>query len=105
LLFNSSSALYIGSNPQGDAFDGKIDEVMIWNKARPANKIVKDLMKEYDEKKHLVAYWSFDDGLADSSGNNALTVNNGATSSTDTFCTSAVSTANQKLLKRQCGKK
>jgi hypothetical protein len=102
LLFNSSSALYIGSNPQGDAHDGKIDEVMIWNKARPADKIAKDLMREYDEKKHLVAYWSFDDGLADSSGEHTLTINNAATSSSDTYCTSAVTDANKKLLKKQC---
>jgi Concanavalin A-like lectin/glucanases superfamily len=105
VLFNSSSDLYIGSNPQGDAFDGKIDEVVIWNKVRPENKIAKDLMREYDEKKHVIAYWSFDDGLDDSSGNNALTINNGVALSTDTFCTSAVSTSNQKLLKKQRGKK
>lgn len=104
-LFNSSSDLYIGSNPQGDAFDGKIDEVMIWNKVRPDSKIAKDMMREYDEKKHLVAYWSFDDGLTDTSGKNFLTIYNGATSTTDTFCTSTASAASQKLLKKQCGKK
>lgn len=69
-----------------DPFDGKIDEVRVWSKART----VAEMAADYDtqlvgNEANLVGYWKFDNdaGVDQTANNNDLTNNNTATFSTD----------------------
>jgi len=58
--------LQIGDSPgfPGRVFDGKIDDVRIWNKARTEKEIndYKDLPPKPKFQSNLVGYWQFDEG-------------------------------------------
>jgi len=60
-------------------FEGKIDEVRMWNKARSASEIKSNLNTRIDSDENgLVAYYSFDDSTANdrtSNGNDGSSVN------------------------------
>lgn len=65
LLNYSNSDLFIGNSIIGssDDFDGRIDEVRIWNIARTAQQINDDKNRSLSgNESGLVAYWRFDEG-------------------------------------------
>ena len=66
-------------------FDGKLDEVRVWNDIRTPSEIAGNRFKELDgSEANLVGYWSFNNDFLDqTSYNNDLTNQNGASFSTD----------------------
>jgi len=70
----------IGKRPGGEAFDGLIDEVRIWNKALSAGEIAAQWnQKLTGSESGLVAYFDFENGTTDvAGGNNTGTLFNGA---------------------------
>tara|TARA_B100000809_G_C15114570_1_gene521900 strand:+ start:869 stop:1264 length:396 start_codon:yes stop_codon:yes gene_type:complete len=64
---SSSQSLFIGTHlyNMSDGFDGKIDEVRIWNVARTEAEIQATMNSSLTGKEEgLVGYWNFDDGTA-----------------------------------------
>lgn len=84
-IFSGSSPVGICSRPgPADLFNGLIDEVRIWNVARTPTEINANKAKRIVSYPGLVASWSLDNTLTDSSGNgNTLTNVGSATFSTD----------------------
>jgi Concanavalin A-like lectin/glucanases superfamily len=83
-LFDSSSDLYIGSNPQGDAFDGKIDDVRIWNVVRSQSDISTNKSLELTgSESGLVGYWKLHNSLQDETSNDNDLTNDNASVSAD----------------------
>jgi|GEM_PF-991227 len=80
-LSTTLASLYMGAVPSVDAtiFQGKIDEVRIWNRVRSAEEIrgYKDRALKGDEA-GLVGYWRFDDGAGETA-KNAVEVGNDGT--------------------------
>lgn len=79
--------LNVGANREGtiDFFDGKIDELRIWDKARYRWEIVEDYNKELvGNEPNLIGYWKFNGDLNDSSISGNHLMNNGAQFSSDT---------------------
>ena len=87
----NKETLYIGIDRGAfSSFDGKMDEVRIWNVARTEEEIKNNYKKELNgDEIGLVGYWKFNNELVDgrmkdSSGhNNNLRLVNGASFSTD----------------------
>jgi len=70
---NDNSALYLGKDDYWESryFNGKIDEVRIWNIARSASEIQADLDRRlYRNELGLVAYYTFHNGEALDKGAN-----------------------------------
>lgn len=67
-------------------FDGKIDDVRIWNVVRTNTEVSDDMSRELNgNESGLVAYWKLNNGLSDSTSNsNSLTNNNSVLFVTDT---------------------
>ncbi|MCP4256562.1 MAG: LamG domain-containing protein [Planctomycetes bacterium] len=68
-LYIDQSDLFIGKgDPEfssGEYFHGELDEIRIWNIARPQEKIQAAMSTQLTGKEDgLVAYWNFDDGTA-----------------------------------------
>jgi hypothetical protein len=81
---NSSADLHIGSNPQGDAFDGKIDDVRVWNVVRSQSEISDDKSQELNgDESGLVGYWKLNNSLVDETSNDNDLTNDNATVSSD----------------------
>jgi hypothetical protein len=82
-IVTNSSSLYIGASSgfSGRLFDGKIDEVRIWNIARTETEIRDNMSFSIDGTElGLISYWQFNDGsglsLSDGvSSNNGTLVN------------------------------
>ena len=73
----SPKSLYIGSSPgfSGRNFNGKIDEVRVWNKARSACQINNDMNKTLNGNElGLVAYYSFNQGTAEADNSGFTTL-------------------------------
>lgn len=70
---STSTQTYIGKHPSQDNyyFDGKIDEVRIWNIVRSAQQIKDNYNSIINKGPGLVAYYNFDQG--DPGGNNSST--------------------------------
>lgn len=88
----SNADLYFGNTPYGfnNDFDGRIDEVRMWNVARTQAQIAADMGKRLNAPHPgLVAYWRFDEGtgqsVQDSStfGNHGFRGTNNTTESSD----------------------
>jgi len=77
----NASNFRIGSTNNSEYFDGKIDEIRIWNVARTQSEIQANMNKTLKgSESGLVAYYKMNDGsgtnLADSSGSNTGSLNN-----------------------------
>lgn len=73
----NGTTLFLCDNPTwtGRNFDGKVDEVRIWNVARTEQEIIDNFTHEIDENETgLVGYWRFNEGSGnstiDATGNN-----------------------------------
>lgn len=53
-------------------FSGKIDELRIWNKARSSSQIYENKNIEISPNKNLVAYYKFNEGIADADNSSVL---------------------------------
>jgi hypothetical protein len=86
---DTTGAFLIGAsesdNPAQDFFDGKIDDVRVWNDIRSAGEISADYQTQlFGNEAGLVGYWKLNNYLTDATSNsNNLTNINGATFSTD----------------------
>lgn len=56
-------------------FAGKLDEVRIWNKARSSSQIYENKNKEISSEKNLIAYYKFNEGIADADNSSINTAN------------------------------
>lgn len=75
----NTQAVYLGAAHNGNFFDGKMDEVAIFNSELTASEIYRIYNnKAYPE---MVSFWRFEDDVTDSVGSNDGT-NNGATFTT-----------------------
>ncbi|MES2702917.1 MAG: Ig-like domain-containing protein [Bacteroidota bacterium] len=99
----SSAPVYIGSHNGGFVFQGKMDEVRIWNAALPQVLIANYMNCNSASGTELVAYYRFDNGIADGdntgkniaadySGNNqcGTLVNFALTGTTSNYVTGSV---------------
>jgi len=65
----------IGRTYTGEYFNGKIDEVCVWNVARTQQQLVRDMnLVKDDNDTGLVAYYNFDEGIPCSNNTGLLTV-------------------------------
>ncbi len=75
----TSDRVTIGATVNGSAsFDGKIDDVRVWNSARTQSEIQSDMTSELTgSESGLVGYWNFNNSYSDltSNGNNLTAVN------------------------------
>lgn len=80
---NNNQTFYVGALDQGGGsgyYDGLLDELRVWNVTRTANQIAQNLYRDVTGQTGLQAYWKFENGYTDSSGNsNTLTPNNSPT--------------------------
>ena len=87
VIDDNSSLLTIGraSETSGDYFDGKIDDVRIWNDIRTSTEISDNYKTELvGNEAGLVAYWKLNNSLLDETTNdNDLSNPNSASFSTD----------------------
>ena len=87
-IFNSNADFIIGraATTSGQYFDGKIDDVRIWNDIRTATEIKENNKRELTgSESNLQGYWKFENSLSDeTSNNNDLTNNNSASFSSNT---------------------
>ena len=85
-IANTSSNFTIGALSAGNRlFDGRIDDVRVWNIKRTGSEIDKNKNIRIGAQTGLVGYWQLNNALTDSSGNgNTLTNNNGASFVTTT---------------------
>ena len=61
-----SAATFIGCHDSANFFQGRIDEVRLWNEALNKDVIKRDYTRQlYGGEKGLQAYWRFNDGIAD----------------------------------------
>nr|MDA3843492.1 hypothetical protein [Candidatus Kapabacteria bacterium] len=69
ILDNSDNKLYIGNRADRNrTFDGRIDDLRIWNKVRSQEEIRDNLLHELKgSESGLVGYWKFDEGNGPSS--------------------------------------
>jgi hypothetical protein len=90
-LFNSSSALRLGNNPEGGAaLDGVLDEVRVWNTERTSTQIADNYNLELaGNETGLVAYWPFEATIATTTSTSSSTT----TTSTSTSTSSTTSTS------------
>jgi len=90
-IYDSTSSFIIGSyrDGYGEFFDGKLDEISVWNKVLSSTEISDNYNSGDGEEltgseTNLQGYWRFEDDLTDLTSNgNDLTNNNSATFSTD----------------------
>ena len=84
-IFNSTSPFAIGAlGSSTNHWDGKIDDVRVWDTIRSGAQISANYQTEIDSASNLQGSWHLNNVLTDSSGNAAtLTNNNSATFSTD----------------------
>lgn len=79
-IFDSNSAVVLGSSGSGDFFNGKMDEVRIWSTNLSAATVLANYKTQIDTAVNLVASWHLDNALTDSTGNgNTLSNNNSIT--------------------------
>ena len=88
LIHSGTADLLIGasnSNSPSDFFDGKIDEVRMWDDIRTEAEIDDNkALQLVGDEANLVGYWQLNNGLGDTGGNAlTLTNNNSAVFSTD----------------------
>lgn len=85
-IADTTAKLSIGAWGEGSEgfFDGKIDEVRVWNDIRTASEIANNYNKELvGTESGLAGYWKFNNSLLDeTSNNNTLTAHNSAAFST-----------------------
>jgi len=91
-LLYSNSDLYIGNSLFGssDDFDGRIDEIRLWNAARTPSQIAADMSHRLPATQPgLIGYWRFNEGTGQSVADATSNANHGfrgasaATESTD----------------------
>lgn len=78
-IYNSNSPFVIGSELGGsNYFDGRIQEVRVWNDIRTAREIRENMYVQLEgTESNLQGYWRFNLGAGDeTSNNNDLTLNN-----------------------------
>ena len=84
---NTTADFQVGANTQsfGGQFDGKMDELRVWNDVRTISEIADNRSKELvGTEANLVAYYKFSLNVQDETANaNHLTANNNPTYSTD----------------------
>ena len=68
---------YIGAEGTGRRFDGKIDEMRIYNYARTQKQILEDMNAGRPASKSPVGYWKFDEGYGTSTSDSGLGNNDG----------------------------
>lgn len=76
----TGTTMYIGENPTwtGRFFDGKIDEVRIWNVARTGTEIATTMGTELTgSETGLVGYWNMNAGTGTAVGDSTANANNG----------------------------
>ena len=88
-IATQESSLYTGGtapftigadgNQSSEFFDGKIDEVRVWNKIRTTAEILNSKNVELTgTETNLQGYWKFNNNLSDSTNNNNHLTNNGS---------------------------
>lgn len=80
-IVNNSEPFYIGCKANGTQFffDGKIDDVRMWNDVRTEAEIDANMNTELvGNEAGLVAYWKLNDSLLDETSNNNDLTNNGS---------------------------
>lgn len=87
-IYNNGNTFRVASNqenPGGNRYDGKIEELRVWNVVRSATEISDNMYNQlYGNELGLVGYWRFNNDLLDTTPNgNNLTNNSGASFSTD----------------------
>jgi len=77
--------LYVGTELGANYFDGKIDDLRIWNDVRTQSEIQANMRKQLlGSESNLVGYWRFNNSYADETSNsNNLTPINSPVFSTD----------------------
>ncbi len=85
--YDATQPLFIGEHPFGNIdrpFDGKIDEVRIWNVARSQTEILANMCKELNgDETGLVAYYKMTDGSGTTLTDNSTNSNNGTLTNMD----------------------
>jgi hypothetical protein len=70
-IFDSNADFRVGASDTGLYFDGKIDDVRVWNDVRTADEIVDNMLSELNgDEANLVGYWKFNDNALDETSNN-----------------------------------
>jgi len=72
-IFDGTASVSIGAGAQGSGqfFDGKIDEVRIWDHVRTSGEINADMAETIDPASSgLLGYWRLDNSLLDETANN-----------------------------------
>lgn len=99
-----NAKLHIGSAyGTQDFFDGKIDEIRIWDTVRTDTEIMNNMCNQLaGTETNLVGYWKLNNTLDDSSPNgNDLTIINGAVFSADTSCsTTGINSSTIEVINR-----
>jgi hypothetical protein len=103
---SSGLVAYIGARPSGtaaaDFFTGTIDEVRIWNQARPDADVARDRKRRLSGiEPGLLAYYRFDEGAGTSTADHTDNGFNGTVQGTATWVTSAAPVGDSPGLSRE----